>query len=131
MIIVFICIALWIVCGVSIYMDRHTLSATPMICATLSGVSAMIISIICIMLILCNHVAINNNIMQYNIQYNSLCKRLEIINSEYEDVSKSDVIADIAEWNKNVVNYKYWANSPWTNWFYSKEIADHLQMIEY
>ena len=38
-----------------------------------------------------------------NIEYESLCNRLEIINSDYEDMSKSDVIKDVSEWNKMVL----------------------------
>ena len=49
---------------------------------------------------------------------------------EYEDVSKSDVIKDISEWNKKVYSCKHWANNPWTSWFYSKRVADSLEMIE-
>ena len=49
---------------------------------------------------------------------------------EYEDVSKSDVIKDISEWNKKVYGYKHWAYNPWTNWFYSKRVADDMKMIE-
>ena len=77
------------------------------------------------------HVGVDAQIEENRIEYESLCQRYEIVTSEYEDVSKSDVIKDIAEWNKKVYSYKHWAYNPWTNWFYSKEIADHLQMIEY
>lgn len=76
------------------------------------------------------HVGVDATIEENRIEYESLCERQEIINSEYEDVSKSDVIKDIAEWNKDVYNYKHWAYNPWTNWFYSKRVADDLKMIE-
>ena len=49
---------------------------------------------------------------------------------EYEDVSKSDVIKDVAEWNKEVYSYKHWTYNPWTSWFYSRRLADELEMIE-
>ena len=81
-------------------------------------------------IIICNHVGVNAVIEKNRIEYESLCQRYEIVTSEYEDVSKSDVIKDIAEWNKNVYSYKYWANSSWTSWFYSKRIADSIEMIE-
>lgn len=81
-------------------------------------------------IIICNHVGVDVAIEEKRIEYESLCQRYEIVTSEYEDVSKSDVIRDIAGWNKNVYNYKYWANNPWTNWFYSKRIADSIEMIE-
>ena len=83
---------------------------------------------------LCNiiiaHVGVDAQIEENRIEYNALCQRYEIITSEYEDVSKSDVIKDIAEWNKKVYITKHWAYNPWTNWFYSKRVADDLKMIE-
>lgn len=80
--------------------------------------------------IFCAHVGVDTEIEKNRIEYESLCQRYEIVTSEYEDVSKSDVIKDIAEWNKAVYDYKYWANNPWTSWFYSKKMADDMKMIE-
>lgn len=76
------------------------------------------------------HVGVDAQIEKNRIEYESLCQRYEIVTSEYEDVSKSDVIKDIAEWNKGVYHYKHWANNPWTSWFYSKRVADDMKMIE-
>lgn len=80
--------------------------------------------------IICAHVGVDAVIEKNRIEYESLCQRYEIVTSEYEDVSKSDVIKDIAEWNKDVYSYKHWANNPWTSWFYSKRVADSVEMIE-
>lgn len=80
--------------------------------------------------IICAHVGVDAIIEENRIEYESLCQRYEIVTSEYEDVSKSDVIKDIAEWNKDVNSYKHWAYNPWTNWFYSKRVADDMKMIE-
>ena len=80
--------------------------------------------------IICAHVGVDAQIEENRIEYESLCQRYEIVTSEYEDVSKSDVIKDIAEWNKKVYSTKHWAYNPWTSWFYSKRIADELKMIE-
>lgn len=55
------------------------------------------------------HVGVSATIAENQIEYESLCERKELISSEYEDVSKSDVIKDIAEWNKEVYSYKHWA----------------------
>lgn len=85
-------------------------------------------AMLCIIIIA--HVGVDAQIEENRIEYNALCQRYEIITSEYEDVSKSDVIKDIAEWNKKVYSTKHWAYNPWTNWFYSKRVADELQMIE-
>ena len=76
------------------------------------------------------HVGIDAQIEENRIEYESLCQRYEIVTSEYEDVSKSDVIKDIAEWNKNVYSEKHWAYNPWTSWFCSKRVADDMKMIE-
>ena len=94
--------------------------------AVCGGILAFIMAII----ILIEHVGVDARIEENRIEYESLCERNEIVASEYEDVSKSDVIKDIAEWNKNVYSYKHWAYNPWTNWFYSKRVADQMEMIE-
>lgn len=77
-----------------------------------------------------NHAGIDAGIHKYEIEHDGLVKRLEIINSDYEDVSKSDVIKDITEWNKDVYSEKYWSSNPWTNWFYSQRFVDSLEYIE-
>lgn len=89
-----------------------------------------LIAFIMAICIICAHVGVDAQIEENRIEYESLCERYEIVTSEYEDVSKSDVIKDIAEWNKNVYSEKHWAYNPWTSWFYSKRVADELQMIE-
>lgn len=94
---------------------------------TVGGGFIAFIMAICI---ICAHVGVDAQIEENRIEYESLCERYEIATSEYEDVSKSDVIKDIAEWNKNVYSEKHWANNPWTNWFYSKRVADSVKMIE-
>ena len=94
---------------------------------TVAGGLVAFIMVICI---ICAHVGVDAQIEENRIEYESLCERNEIVASEYEDVSKSDVIKDIAEWNKNVYSYKHWAYNPWTNWFYSKRVVDQMEMIE-
>ena len=89
-----------------------------------------IIAFILVLCIILAHVGIDATIERNRIKYESLCHRYEIVTSEYEDVSKSDVIKDIAEWNMNAYSYKHWANNPWTSWFYSKRVADDMEMIE-
>ena len=94
---------------------------------TVTGGITAFIMVICI---ICAHIGVDAQIEKNRIEYESLCERNEIVVSEYEDVSKSDVIKDIAEWNKNVYSYKHWAYNPWTNWFYSKRVVDQMEMIE-
>ena len=82
------------------------------------------------LMIITAHVGVSVTIAKNQIEYESLCERKELISSEYEDVSKSDAIKDIAEWNQDVYSYKHWAYNPWTSWFYSKKIADNMEIIE-
>lgn len=96
----------------------------------LSAICGGLVAFIMAVCIIIAHVGVDATIEENRIEYEALCERQEIINSEYEDVSKSDVIKDIAEWNKDVYSYKHWANNPWTNWFYSKRVADNMKMIE-
>ena len=97
------------------------------------GLSAIsfIFLIFCIIGIICAHAVENKNIEMNNIEYESLCQRLEIVNSEYEDMSKSDVIKDVSEWNKMVLEKKYWAKNPLTSWFFSQKVVDELKYIDY
>lgn len=95
----------------------------------LLGALCALFILISIIVIIVSHALVPKTIRENTIKYESLCKRLEIINSDYEDVSKSDVIADIANWNTFVYNTKYWTYNPWTNWYNPKEIADNLDYI--
>lgn len=95
------------------------------------SVVGFICLICCIIGIICAHVGENKNIEMNNIEYESLCQRLEIINSDYEDMSKSDVIKDVSEWNKMVLEKKYWSKNPWTSWFFSQKVVDDLKYIDY
>lgn len=90
------------------------------------GSVSLIISII---VIIASHILAPKIIQENKLNYDGLCKRYEIVKSEYEDVSKSDVIVDITAWNIEVYNTKYWTDNLWTNWFNPKEIADNLNYI--
>lgn len=89
-----------------------------------------ICTVVVVLLIISAHVGVEATIEENRIVYESLCERNEVISSDYEDVSRSEVIKDVAEWNTMVHGEKYWTYNPWTNWFHSKRIADELQMIE-
>ena len=95
------------------------------------SVVGFICLIFCIIGIICAYVGENKNIEMNNIEYESLCNRLEIINSDYEDMSKSDVIKDVSEWNKMVLEKKYWSKNPWTSWFFSQKVVNELKYIDY
>ena len=77
-----------------------------------------------------NHTSLDKKLYENNLQYESILKQVEVVNSEYEDVSKTDVIQKVYEWNRDVYSYKHWSESPWTNWLYSKKYADSLKYIE-
>ena len=98
------------------------------------GISSCVIGFICFIcslgMITAAHGFSPKTVYENTIKYESLCERLDVINSDYEDVSKSVVIADIAEWNVYVYNTKYWSYSPWTNWYNPKVIADNLKYID-
>lgn len=97
------------------------------IAATVVGAIA---AIIMVFFIIMAHVGVDVTIEKNQIKYESLCERYELIASEYEDVSKSDIIKEITEWNLDVYSEKHWANNPWTSWFHSKRVADSVEMIE-
>ena len=88
-------------------------------------------SAICLITIAVKQISTNRDIEINRIKYESLLKRVEVVNSEYEDVSKSDVIKDVAEWNSNVLNQRYFSSNPLTSWFFSKEVVDNLKGIDY
>lgn len=88
-------------------------------------------SIMCIGIILLKGIGENRIIERNRMKYESLQRRIEVVNSEYEDASRSDLIKDINEWNEKVYDKKYWAESLWTNWFYNKNIVDELEYIDF
>ena len=134
MIFTLICVALCLVCY-WIEKNSHKFSyraeTTAATIELLSGLIGILGLIVCIVTILVGHAFADNQTRRDQIAYEGLCQRLEVIESNYEDVSKSTVIADITEWNDHVYNTKYWAENPWTSWFYSQDYADSLQYIEY
>lgn len=97
--------------------------------ATLGIVTGLVCLTVSIILIIADYVTAPSTIQENKLQYESLCKRCEIVKSGYEDVSKSDLIDDIAEWNSYVYDTKYWTNNPWTSWFNPQKIADNLDYI--
>lgn len=72
---------------------------------------------------------VNPRVQCNDMQYEALVAECEIIDTEYEDVSKTDVIQRVFEWNRNVYTYQYWMNNPWTNWFHNKRVGESLKFI--
>lgn len=85
--------------------------------------------LVCVAIISTQHACADKIIYSNQIYHDGLCKRLEVVQSDYEDVSKSQVIKDVTEWNMDVYNTKYWSESLWTNWFNPKDIADNMDYI--
>lgn len=77
-----------------------------------------------------NHTAVDNQIYEKQMEYESITRQLQIIDSEYEDVSKAEIIQKVYDWNTAVYLSKYLAKSPWTNWVCNKKYSDSLEYIE-
>lgn len=110
--------------------NNHVSYDAQEICAEIFVVDIIVV-IICIFLIITAQATANRDIKTNEIKYQTLLKRLEVISSEYEDISKVEVIKDVGEWNEKVASIKYWTYNPWTSWFNSKKLADSLEYIEY
>lgn len=110
--------------------NNHVSYDAQEICAEVFVIDSVVV-IICILLIITAQATANRDIKTNEIKYQTLIKRLEVITSEYEDVSKAEVIKDIGEWNEKVMSTKYRTYNPWTSWFNSKKLADSLEYIEY
>lgn len=98
------------------------------------GVTSLILGILMGAVIglvaIANHTAVDNRIYKKQMEYESITRQLQIIDSEYEDVSKAEIIQKVYDWNTAVYQSKYWAKSPWTNWLYNKKYSDSLEYIE-
>ena len=85
---------------------------------------------ICIAFIISAHVGVDNSIEVYRIQKESIEQRYDAMASQYEDISDISVLQEVEKWNIDVTKYKYWCSHPVTNWFYSKKIAQSLELID-
>lgn len=106
---------------------KDSLAFSGVVSVTLGVISIFFV----ILFIIGAHIGVDNTIKRKNLQYESLCYRLELANSDYEDFSRLEIVKDITEWNDNTIDYKYWAENPWTSWFYSRKVADNLKIINY
>lgn len=65
------------------------------------------------------------------MEHDSIVNEIEALEQDADEkVSRVTVIKDVNEWNSDVYVIKYWSESPWTNWFYNKEVVDSLEYIE-
>ena len=115
-----------------IWADKTTLSRDGIGADILSALSLIITVIglgISIIAIVISHSGVDLEIEKNNMERESIIRQIENLNTENEDISKVAVIENVVEWNKKVKSDKYWANSPWTSWYYSKEVVDNLEYI--
>lgn len=75
------------------------------------------------------HISVDVTVQRNNMQYEALVAECEIVNTEYEDVSKTDVIQRVFEWNQDAYTYRYWMKNPLTSWFYNKRVGESLKFI--
>ena len=92
-------------------------------------VVGVITAIICVSIIIISHAGTKAKIGTSKIEYDGLVKQVEMLGSEYEDVSKTEVINRVSDWNKMVYSEKYWSNNLWTNWFYNEKYSESLNYI--
>lgn len=85
---------------------------------------------ICILFIIFAHVGVDNSIEVYRIQKESIEQRYDAMVSQYEDISDISVLQEVEEYNVDVTRYKYWCNHPMTSWFFSKDVAKSLELID-
>ena len=95
-----------------------------------SLIGGLVITLVTVICIIVSHTGVYNDIYTSKLTYESLIDRIEYIDNDYEDVSKSEVIKDVCEWNKSVHSSKYWSSNPWTSWFWSQKYVDSLEYIE-
>ena len=126
MILTIICILMIIIGLIAIKIDKYGDLEVLEILIITFGVIGLLV---CVGIISTQHACAGKIIYSNQIYHDGLCKRLEVVQSDYEDVSKSQVIKDVTEWNMDVYNTKYWSESLWTNWFNPKDIADNMDYI--
>lgn len=121
---------LLIVGGILLYVGCETYIDACFYVGLGSLIVGVLVAIACIISIVSGHCAVDKSIYDAELEYNALIKQVEAVNSEYEDVSKATVINRVYRWNKDVYGEKYWAENPWTNWFYDKDYVNSLKYID-
>ena len=86
--------------------------------------------LVCALFIGAANIGVDRDIYNKQLEYESIVKQVKCINTNYEDVSKTTVIQNVYEWNRDVYNTKYWSENPWTSWFWNKRYVDSLKYIE-
>lgn len=80
-------------------------------------------------LMIVSHSGTEKQIIANDMKYESLMYSKSLIDSDYEDLSKTTLIKDITDWNSAVISDRYWSENIWTNWFYNKEVVSKKKLI--
>ena len=129
MILVILTIIMIVACVIFCILENNTncdFEIATIVTTTTSILMVFVISLVFFI----THIGTNQQIIKNEIEYKALIKQVEIIDSDYEDVSKTRVIQNVAEWNKKVASAKYWVKNPWTRWLCNKKVADNLKFID-
>lgn len=94
------------------------------------GTLGFVCLIICIILLIVGHCAVDNRIVERKIEHDGIVKQIELLKKEDGSISSNVVIDKVSEWNRDVRYCKYWSNNIWTNWFFDKRYVDSLEYIE-
>lgn len=129
MIVILILVIMLLIAFVLIACKRSSEIYIDIICAVLIILSITGL-VYCIPNIAIEQCDTEKKIHSKQIEYESLIKQCQIISSEYEDVSKANVIQNVYKWNKEVYDAKYWADNPLTNWFWNQRVVDSLKYID-
>lgn len=76
-------------------------------------------------------VNVNKEVNYQNKLYEREMLEYRIDNMENNIVGNEMLYNDIIEFNNELRSVKKWANNPWTNWFYSQDVAsiDYIELI--
>lgn len=99
-----------------------------------TGTAASFIGFFCIavsvVIIIISHACPERQIASNSIKRDGIIKKVEILRSDYEDISKTSVIEEVTNWNRMVTHEKYGIEDPWLSWFHCKKVVDQLEYID-
>lgn len=133
MILTLIGIGLLVLALICKFLYNHTNWAKEDITLSIGAVAlviGIIIAVLCSLCMIINNSFADRNIYISKLEREAIVKQLELIDTEYEDISKTEVIEKVKDWNIDVYKEKCRINNPWFNWLFSKKYADSLEYIE-
>ena len=97
--------------------------------AVLISLGALLLSICFLVLIACR-AGSTVTAQKVKMERESILKRIDKIDNNYESESTSQVIKDASEFNQDCAEWHYWKDNLWTNWFFSQKVVDEYQPID-